>query len=104
MKPSMESFIMNGKSIAGLSLASFLSLILLGCGGGEEAVAPADVDTEVATEPEIKGKSMPAKMAMMAITTSSSIKVNARQRIKSFSSARENWCLVDFIAIGNFKF
>ena len=56
MKTSIESFIMNGKSIAGLSLASFLSLILLGCGGGEEAVAPADVNTTVAAEPEIKGK------------------------------------------------
>ena len=52
----MESFIMSGKTITRLSLATFLSLILLGCGGGEEALAPAETDTTVAAEPEIKGK------------------------------------------------
>ena len=52
----MESFIMSGKTITRLSLAAFLSLVFVGCGGGEEAVAPAEVETTVAAEPEIKGK------------------------------------------------
>ena len=56
VKTFMESFIMSGKSMTGLSLVAFLCLILVGCGSGEEDVAPAEVNTTVAAEPEIKGK------------------------------------------------
>ena len=31
--------------MTGLSLVAFLCLILVGCGSGEEAVAPAEVET-----------------------------------------------------------
>ena len=53
-----------------VSLAAFLSLVFLGCGGGEEAVAPADVDATVAAKPEIKGKKQWSAIGILGFRTS----------------------------------
>ena len=79
---------MSGKTITRLSLAAFLSLILLGCGGGEEAVTSAEVETTVAAEPEIKGKKSSGGRA--ASSGSAQSNASAYDRIDSAGCGRLN--------------
>ena len=55
--------------MTGLSLVAFLCLILVGCGSGEEDVAPAEEETTVAAEPEVKGKKQWSAIGILGFRT-----------------------------------